>query len=341
MLFSLLNFCLYSKYDLYLQMKKPSLLKRISSFGTVRSVPSLTPAEQHIQHSIRKRAMAFVDARDDLETKIGRLSRRLNFLMTESDLWRDKFVTFEQYAEKLSVEATDLRAKINREQKESKRLSSVITMTTAEKTKLQHRKCGQKCGRDIRSLFYCLTELYETEGAHKEALQELERMRETMERMEQERAEMIAEVEAQIERALASMAVDMDDSDYGGSRPSSRLSSRSAPSALHRSGSRPRPLRSFSTESTLTDLYAAGNGREDVGTKSHRTATVEEVEEPSEDPDLSKRRKRFSATQLDAPQDGMSAVDEGISQKSDSIAQKVLDIQRKVCSLYSCLICLF
>ena len=91
--------------------------------------------------SIRKRATAFVDARDDLETKIGRLSRRLNFLMTESDLWRDKFVTFEQYAEKLSVEASELRTKINKEQKETKRLSSMITMTTAEKTKLQGREC--------------------------------------------------------------------------------------------------------------------------------------------------------------------------------------------------------
>ena len=57
-----------------------------------------------MQSSIRKRATAFVDARDDLETKIGRLSRRLNFLMTESDLWRDKFVSFEQFAEKLSNE---------------------------------------------------------------------------------------------------------------------------------------------------------------------------------------------------------------------------------------------
>ncbi|KAI0094887.1 AEX-3 domain-containing protein [Irpex rosettiformis] len=307
-------------FDSVLQdkMKKPSLLKRISSFGTVRPVPSLTPAEQHIQHSIRKRAMAFVDARDDLETKIGRLSRRLNFLMTESDLWRDKFVTFEQYAEKLSVEANDLRAKINREQKESKRLSSVITMTTAEKAKLQ-------------------SQLYETEGAHKEALLELEKMRDTMERMEQERSEMIAEVEAQIERALVSMAVDMDESDYGGSRPNSRLSSRSAPSTLRRSGSRARPLRSFSTESTLTDLYTAGVSREDAGTKSNRTATVKEVEEPDEEPDeeasLAKRRKRFSATQLDIPQDGMTAVDEGISQKSDTIAQKVLDIQRKVRNL--------
>jgi EEF1A N-terminal glycine/lysine methyltransferase len=121
-------------------MKKPSLLKRISSFGTVRSPPSLTPAEQHIQYSIRKRAMAFVDARDDLETKIGRLSRRLNFLMTETDLWRDKFVNFEQYAEKLSAEANDLRTKVNKEQKESKRLSSMVTLTTVEKTRLQHRE---------------------------------------------------------------------------------------------------------------------------------------------------------------------------------------------------------
>ena len=92
-----------------------------------------------MQFSIRKRATAFVDARDDLETKIGRLSRRLNFLMTESDLWREKFVTFEQYAEKLSGEANDLRSKINKEQRETKRLSSVITMTAAEKSKLQSR----------------------------------------------------------------------------------------------------------------------------------------------------------------------------------------------------------
>ncbi len=108
-------------------------------FGAVKRAPQLTAAEQLIQLSIRKRATAFVDARDDLETKIGRLSRRLNFLMTESDLWRDKFVTFEQYAEKLSAEATQLRAKINKEQRETKRLSGLVSMTTAEKAKLNNR----------------------------------------------------------------------------------------------------------------------------------------------------------------------------------------------------------
>jgi len=109
-------------------------------FGGPRRPPQLTAAEQLIQLSIRKRATAFVDARDDLETKIGRLSRRLNFLITESDLWRDKFVTFEQYAEKLSAEANQLRAKINKEQRETKRLSGLVTLTAVEKSKLQNRK---------------------------------------------------------------------------------------------------------------------------------------------------------------------------------------------------------
>jgi nicotinamide N-methyltransferase len=124
----------------FAQFKKPSFLKRLSSFGAARRIPKLTPAEQHIQLSIRKRATAFVDARDDLETKIGRLSRRLNFLMTEADLWRDKFVTFEQYAERLSAEAGQLRSKIGKEQRETKRLSGLVHLTAAEKAKLQTRK---------------------------------------------------------------------------------------------------------------------------------------------------------------------------------------------------------
>ncbi|EPQ60637.1 hypothetical protein GLOTRDRAFT_68450 [Gloeophyllum trabeum ATCC 11539] len=300
-------------FDSVLQdkFKKPSLLKRISSFGSVKRPPRLSTAELHIQLSIRKRAMAFVDARDDLETKIGRLSRRLNFLMTESDLWRDKFVTFEQYAEKLSVEANDLRGKINKEQKETKRLSGIIHMTAAEKAKLQNQ-------------------LKETEAAHQEAVSELQKMKEAMEKMEQERAAMVAEVEAQIEKALASMAAGMydDDSDYDGSRPGSRMSSTSASGRRSRQagdGSRTRHIRSFGTESTLADL----SDGDDTFVKSDRkTGTIQEDEE--EAPLSPTKKKRFSATLTDLPQDGMTAVDEGISERSDKIAQKVLQIQQKL-----------
>jgi len=95
-------------------MKKPSLFKHISFLGIAKCPLQLSAVEQLVQLSIHKHATAFVHARDDLETKIGRLSHRLNFLMTESDLWRDKFVTFKQYAKKLSLEANKLCSKINK-----------------------------------------------------------------------------------------------------------------------------------------------------------------------------------------------------------------------------------
>lgn len=183
--------------------------------------------------------------------------------------------------------------------------------------------------------------LVDTERAHKDALVELEGMRDTMERMEQERAEMVAEVEAQIERALASMAVDVDDSDYGGefsSRPGSRMSSaRSASGTRSRrtsdavkngsqenSGSR---LRSFGTESTLAEAYERGTDDTLVASKERETDTIAEEEETPVSPS---KKKRFSATHSEVVQDGMMAVDEGISERSDKIAQKVLQIQHKV-----------
>jgi hypothetical protein len=81
------------KIDIDLVFKKPSIFRHISSFGTTKRMPH---TEQTAQITIRKRANASIDARNDLETKIGRLSRRLNF------------ITFEHYAEKLNTEAGGL-----------------------------------------------------------------------------------------------------------------------------------------------------------------------------------------------------------------------------------------
>ena len=164
-------------------------------------------------------------------------------------------------------------------------------------------------------------------------------MRDTMENMEQERAEMVAEVEAQIEKALASMAVDIDDSDEDESRPASRSSSR-PDSRISRSnsrasrsrrasdaGSRTKQLRSFGTESTLAESY--DHLKEEAQAKLDLTkgAVIEEEDEAPQSPTS---KKRFSATAVEGQQDGMTAVDEGISERSDRIAQKVLQIQQKV-----------
>ncbi|KDN50242.1 hypothetical protein RSAG8_01578, partial [Rhizoctonia solani AG-8 WAC10335] len=187
--------------------------KVLQAFDTTHSITSA--AEQLIQRSIRKRATAFVDARDDLETKIGRLSRRLNFLMSESELWREKFVAFEGYAEKLSAEAAELRQKVGKEQRESRRLSGLVSVSAQEKERLASM-------------------LATKENQHQAALTELESMRQNMDEMERERAQMVAEVEVQIERALASMAFSDGDnySDYTNSRPGSAMSQTSQGSRI-------------------------------------------------------------------------------------------------------------
>jgi nicotinamide N-methyltransferase len=184
------------------------------------------------------------------------------------------------------------------------------------------------------------TELKDTENAHQEAMSELEKMKDTMEKMELERAAMVAEVEAQIERALASMAVGIDDSEDGESesRPHSRLSSVSGRTRSRRP-SDARPLRSFGTESTLAESY--GESKDDtlvVSTIERETGTIAEDEEGEDAVVPSPKKKRFSASEVDIPQDGMNAVDEGITQKSDKIAQKVLQIQHKVGSVHFCCI---
>ena len=168
------------------------------------------------------------------------------------------------------------------------------------------------------SFHFVLVELQDTETAHTEAMLELERMRTEMEKMEEERAQMIAEVEAQIEKALASMIVDLDDSDYD-SRPGSPPSSmgyQSRPvSRSSRSSSRSRPLRSFSTESTLADANEEARAFSPTRTAESNSSA-------------STKQKRLSLTHSEQVPDVMTAVDEGIHNNSDRITQKVLQIQQ-------------
>ncbi|KEP55118.1 DENN (AEX-3) domain protein [Rhizoctonia solani 123E] len=344
--------------------RKPSLLKRLTLMGMGRRQAQLSAAEQLIQRSIRKRATAFVDARDDLETKIGRLSRRLNFLMSESELWREKFVAFEGYAEKLSAEAAELRQKIGKEQRESRRLSGLVNVSAQEKEKLANMLANK-------------------ETQHQAALVELESMRQNMDEMERERAQMVAEVEAQIERALASMAFSDGDnySDYTHSRPGSAMSQVSQGSrigghsaigaggasigglsgidarSLRHSGSGPglrqaasrsasgsismqsasesfeggsiRRLRSVATVTTLADDASDEVTRVGVDLSAQVKAELGDPIKPTVilDDDILHVR-RFSVEQNGV--NTMGAVDLGITERSDVVALKVQQIQQKL-----------
>lgn len=206
------------------------------------------------------------------------------------------------------------------------------------------------------------TELHAKEEAHHAALVELDMMKRNMDEMERERAQMVAEVEAQIERALASMAFSDGEnfSDY--SRPGSAMSGasgegsglhghsgigvghasihglrhvESGPGLRHASGNSfgsgslsdgasSRQLRSMATATTLADDASDEVTR--VGVDLSVTA-----KEGEEDPTLVTPigARRFSVTKHEGA-DGFGAVDQGITERSDVVAMKVQQIQQKV-----------
>ena len=174
---------------------------------------------------------------------------------------------------------------------------------------------------------------------HREALVELQKIHKTMEFMEQEHAEIVAEVEAQIEKALVSMAMDIDNSNNYNLRPGSRLSlqsgcrlsrpsSQTSCSCCTSDASMRNQLHSFGTKGMLVDTY--NPAREDTQAKLNLSKEEGIEEEEDDEAPQSPKMKRFLASGGEGQQDRMSAVDEGISECSDRIAQKVLQIQYKV-----------
>jgi len=147
--------------------------------------------------------------------------------------------------------------------------------------------------------------------------------------MEKERAEMIAEVEVQIERALASMTmgdIAMDDGDdeddsVSGSRPSSRRPSfrTMTPSASVLGDVRATAIAEEEDEEAAPPMEKQDKEKE----KEKEKAKVHSKESTSEESD------GFDGSAALA--DGnLSAVDLGISEKSERITRKVEAIQKKV-----------
>ncbi|CAO1639312.1 unnamed protein product [Sympodiomycopsis kandeliae] len=167
--------------------------------------------------ALRKRASTFVDARDGLENKIGRLNKRLAFLMSESEMWKAQFSKIQQLVDRLTREANDTRAKLEKERRESRRLSSSLAQRDMERVQLQ-------------------LQLEETEKARTEAQTELLTMQRAMDALEHEREAMMDEIRGIISGAGA----DADDVAFDMSRfDLYNESVEAGSSSAHGSSSRP------------------------------------------------------------------------------------------------------
>ncbi|BEI89114.1 uncharacterized protein CcaverHIS019_0204760 [Cutaneotrichosporon cavernicola] len=166
--------------------KKPTLFQRLTKTGNARVQEQLTVNEQMAKAMMRKRALHYVEKRDDFELKVARITRRLQKLMLEGEHWKQKFEMFEKYAERLTQESNDLKGKIDKEQREARRLSNINTEQTKINAELQE-KLGQ------------------TEGARAEAMRQLSDMHHSIQELERERNDIMDAIEMQLTTAMERM----------------------------------------------------------------------------------------------------------------------------------------
>ncbi|CEH17063.1 Calmodulin-binding protein CRAG, contains DENN domain [Ceraceosorus bombacis] len=169
-------------FDLALQdLSKSTFLQKVLKNRAAKA-GAASEAELAAILALRRRASTFVDARDGLENKIGRLNKRLAFLMSESDMWKQQFSKIQQLVDRLTREANDLRSKVDKERRESRRLSSTLAQRDLEQVQIKLK-------------------LKETEDAREAAQVELLKMQGAMDSLESEREAMMNEIRAVIQGA--------------------------------------------------------------------------------------------------------------------------------------------
>nr|XP_031858204.1 uncharacterized protein CI109_006347 [Kwoniella shandongensis]KAA5525276.1 hypothetical protein CI109_006347 [Kwoniella shandongensis] len=179
--------------------KKPTLIQRFTKTGMARAQAQLTVGEQLAKTMMRKRALHYVETRDDLELKVSKINRRLLKLIQEGEHWKQQFETFEKYADRLTVEANELKSKIEKERREAKRLSSLASERSKQNVELEEK-------------------LRNTETARAEAMRQLSDMHQSIQELEREREEIMNTIESQINGALATLPSPSNASDTS-SRP--------------------------------------------------------------------------------------------------------------------------
>ncbi|CAO1623980.1 unnamed protein product [Parajaminaea phylloscopi] len=153
---------------------RPTALNKLLRMRAMKN-KTTSEAELAAILALRKRASTFVDARDGLENKIGRLNKRLAFLMSESEMWKAQFAKIQQLVDRLTREANETRAKLDKERRESRRLSSTLAQRDLERVQLA-------------------VQLKEQEEARERAQAELVNMQRAMDSLEHEREAMMDEI---------------------------------------------------------------------------------------------------------------------------------------------------
>ncbi|KFY52749.1 hypothetical protein V496_08206, partial [Pseudogymnoascus sp. VKM F-4515 (FW-2607)] len=128
-------------------------------FGGAVKKPLMTKVSmRHLNEIVRERNQYsrdaleawqdFINLKGRMDTELGKVTKRNNFLVEELESWKQQFLKFQAFAEQLTKETTDLKAKIESHKREARRLTSLIEQHKDDSSRLTVRLSGTEKQRD-------------------------------------------------------------------------------------------------------------------------------------------------------------------------------------------------
>jgi len=90
----------------------------------------------------------FINLKQRLDSELGKVTKRNNFLVEELESWKQQFLKFQAFAEQLTKETQDLKVKIENHKRENRRLSNLIDQQKDDAARLTVRLSGTEKQRD-------------------------------------------------------------------------------------------------------------------------------------------------------------------------------------------------
>ncbi|KAH8816239.1 AEX-3 domain-containing protein [Xylogone sp. PMI_703] len=90
----------------------------------------------------------FINLKGRMDTELGKVTKRNNFLVEELESWKQQFLKFQAFAEQLTKETQELKVKIENHKRENRRLTGLIDQQKDDAARLTVRLSGTEKQRD-------------------------------------------------------------------------------------------------------------------------------------------------------------------------------------------------
>jgi hypothetical protein len=128
-------------------------------FGGAVKKPLMTKVSmRHLNEIVRERNQYsrdaleawqdFINLKGRMDTELGKVTKRNNFLVEELESWKQQFLKFQAFAEQLTKETSELKVKIENHKRENRRLTGLIDQQKDDAARLTTRLAGTEKQRD-------------------------------------------------------------------------------------------------------------------------------------------------------------------------------------------------